>query len=857
MRTLHFLEPFAQDVRYTFRGMAGSKLFTSMAILSLALGIGANTAIYSFMDGVMLRALPVKHAEQLVILNWRAKSEAPVVHSHWGSNYTEPGGGTTSPNFPYPAFELLRDHNDVLSSLFGHAGGGRLNLVIDGTAELASGQYVTGGFFSGLGVPPAAGRLIDRDDDRMGAPPIAVITNDYWHSRFGAGPSVVGKHIQINGTSFTIAGVSAPEFYGVSPDSKPSVFLPMANVGLTHPQSDGAAMFHEGTYYWIELMGRLKTGVTLKQAQAQLAGPFHGFVESTATKDRERADLPAIWLQEGGSGVDSLRRQYSKPLWILMGMVGLILAVACFNIANLLLARAASRRREIALRLSLGAGRFRIIRQLLTESVVLALLSGIAGIGVAALCIRFLLVLLTNGNDNFTVNVGLDWRVLSFTLLIAVVSGVFFGLAPALQATRVNIAPALKETRASESHGKARVFGLRFGLSQILVVSQIGISLLLVIAAGLFVRTLTNLHSVNLGFNAENILMFNLDATQAGYKDTALKRFYEELEQRFQTISGVRGATSSDIPLVGGWSSSTGITVPGIPEPPEGQRGPNSSIAQVGATFFETMEIPIVSGRAIDKRDVDGAPVVAVVNQVFAEKYFHGENPVGRHFSLGRKKNATDIEIIGVSRTARYNSLKREIPPVTYIPWIQTPKTRRLREMVFELRTTGNPLALANTVRQIVHQIGPQVPVADMTTQSRRIDQTILQERTFAQLCACFGGLALLMACVGLYGTMAYAVARRTGEIGIRMTLGATRRRVIWMILREVIALSVFGLLIGLAAAYQTTAFLKSFLFGVKPNDPVAVGTSVGILIACALLAGYLPAFRASRIDPMAALRNE
>jgi predicted permease len=835
--------------------MAGRKLFTGMAVLSLALGIGANTAIYSFMDSVMLRALPVGHSEQLVILNWRAKSEAPVVHSHWGDNYDEPGGGKTSPNFPYPAFELLRDHNDVFSSLFGHAHGGRLNLVIDGNAELASGQYVTGGFFSGLGVAPVAGHLIDQSDDQPGAPPIAVITNDYWHTRFGASPSVVGKHIQINGTSFTIAGVSAPEFYGVSPDAKPSVFLPMANIGLTHP-TDGT-MFRDGTYYWIELMARLKNGVTLQQAEAQLTGPFHGFVESTATKDRERADLPSLWLQEGGSGVDSLRRKYSKPLWILMAMVGLILAVACFNIANLLLARGASRRREIALRLSLGAGRFRIVRQLLTESVLLALLSGIAGIAIAALCIRFLLLLLTDGNNDFTVNVHLDWRVLSFTLLVAVVSGIFFGLAPALQASRVDLTPALKETRASQSHGKVRRFGLRFGLSQALVVAQIGISLLLVVAAGLFVRTITNLHSVNLGFNAENILIFTLDATQAGYQDAALKQFYKGLEQRFQEIPGVRSATSSDMPLVGGWSSSTSITVPGIPQPPEGQRGPNTSYALVGSTFFETMEIPIVAGRALDKRDVEGAPIVAVVNQVFAEKYFRGQNPVGRHFTLGGTTNAADIEIVGIARTARYSSLKREIPPVTYIAWMQAPKSRRIREMIFELRAAGDPLALANTVRQIVHEVGPKVPVADMTTQSRRIDQTISQERTFAQLCACFGALALLMACVGLYGTMAYAVARRTGEIGIRMALGATRRRVIWMILREVAMLSTLGLLVGLVAAYQTTAFLKSFLFGVKPNDPFAIGASVAIMIACALLAGYLPAFRASRIDPMVALRNE
>ncbi len=405
--------------------------------------------------------------------------------------------------------------------------------------------------------------------------------------------------------------------------------------------------------------------------------------------------------------------------------------------------------------------------------------------------------------------------------------------------------------------GRTRRFGIPFGLSHALVVSQIAISLVLVVAAGWFVRTLANLHAVSLGFNAENVLIFHLNASQAGYKDAAIKRFYDDLQHRLQTIPGVSGATSSDLPLVGGWSGTTGITIPGMAKTPEGKRRPSTACAQVGTTFFETMQIPILIGRAIDYRDVEGAPTVGVVNKVFAEKYFPGENPVGRHFNMGSTRDPLDIEIVGVAKTARYSSLKLEVPPVTYTSWPQAPKNHRLQEMFFEVRTAGDPLALGNTVRQIVRELGPQVPLAEMTTQSRQIDQTILQERTFAQLCTCFGGLALLMACVGLYGTMAYAVARRTSEIGIRMALGAARRGIVWMVLREVIALSAAGLVVGFGAVFEVTALVKSLLFGLAPNDPWALGVPVAILIGCALLAGYVPAWRASRIDPMAALRHE
>jgi macrolide transport system ATP-binding/permease protein len=851
-----FWEPLGQDLRYGLRAMTANKLFTAMAALSLALGIGANTAIYSFMDAIMLRALPVQHPEQLVILNWHAKGEAPVVRNHTGTSYDDPGGITTSPNYPYPAYEFLRNKNEVFSTLFGYANAGRLNLVVDGQAELGEGEYVSGGYFTGLGVRPAAGRLIGPEDDRTGAAPVTTITYGFWQRRFGGSDAAIGKSILINGKAFIIAGVSAPEFFGVQPQRAPLVFIPVHDLGLVdlNRYNDVGARFIDSHFYWIEMMGRLKPGVTLRQAHAALSAQFGQWVASTAENEKERATLPGLWLQEGGSGVDSLRRQYSKPLYILMTMAGLILAIACANIANLLLARAAARRREMAVRLSLGAGRLRVMRQLLTESLMLSLSGGLLGIFVALLGIRSLTLLLSNGHDDFTLRAELDWRVLLFTVLVTLATGVLFGLAPAIQATKVDITPALKETRAGNPSGRRRRFGIPFGLSHVLVVSQIAISLLLVAAAGLFVRTLGNLHSIDVGFNRENVLLFSVDAAQAGYKDAALKSLYADLQRRFRTLPGVRNATMTHMPLVANWSSGTGITIPGLSK--ANAEKLDTAVTQIGPEFFETMQIPILLGRPIDAHDREGAQAAAVVNEIFAKKYFPGASPIGRHFGFGNT-DTVDMEIVGVAKNTRYNSLKREIPPVAYTSYLQAGKIRPVEWMYFELRTSGDPLALANTVRRIVHQASPQVPIADMTTQSRMIDSTIVQERTFADLCTCFGVLALVMACVGLYATMAYAVARRTSEIGIRMALGAVRRRIVWMVLREVLVLAAVGLALGFTVVLETTAFLKSFLFGLKPNDPLTLAAAAAILIVCAILAGYTPASRASRIDPMAALRHE
>ena len=554
-------------------------------------------------------------------------------------------------------------------------------------------------------------------------------------------------------------------------------------------------------------------------------------------------------MQEGGSGVDSLRRQYSKPLYILMTMVGLILTVACVNIANLLLARAADRRREMAVRLSLGAGRLRIMGQLLTESLLLAFSGSLLGIFVALAGIRSLTLLLANGRDDFTLRAELDWRVLLFTLAIALASGILFGLAPAIQATKVDLTPALKEARPANPRTR------RFGLSHVLVVTQIAISLLLVAAAGLFVRTLGNLHAIDVGFNRENVLLFNVNAAQAGYKGHALIDFYTDLYRRFLALTGVRSASMTHMPLVANSSSGTGVTIPGF-SPPNGERL-TTALIQIGPHFFETMQIPILLGRPLDVGDRAAAQAAAVVNQVFAKKYFPGVSPIGRHFGFGGDKQV-DMKIVGVARNTRYNSLKREIPPVVYTSYLQAAPNRPIEWMYFELRTAADPLALATAVRRIVHQAAPRVPVAEMTTQSRIIDSTIIQERTFASLCTGFGALALIMACVGLYATMAYAVARRTTEIGIRMALGALRRRVVWLVLHDVLLLAAVGLALGLFLVFfETTAFLKSFLFGFQPNDTIALASAAAILIACALLAGYIPAWRAARIDPMSALRHE
>ena len=860
MWTWTFCEQVGQDLRYALRTMANNKAFTALAALSLALGIGANTAIYSFMDSILLRSLPVQHPESLVMLNWRshprgggpgqgkqAKLEF-VMHSIMstsGSTYSDPKTGYTGGVFPFPAFELFQKNEAIFSNVLGYYGyPGPLNLAIKGQADVASGEYVSGNYFRSLGVPPAAGRLITADDDRAGAQAVAVVSYSLSQRRFGGPANAPGQSILINNIPFTVVGVTPPEFFGVDPQSLPDCYLPIhANLMIETAFGAIAKSYLDQNYYWVEVMARLRPGISMEQAQATLAPQFQQWVASTATNDGERADLPKLVIKEGSGGLDALRRQYSKPLYVLLTLVGLILAIACANIANLLLARATARGREMAVRLSLGAGRWRVVRQLLTESVLLAALGGALGIGFAFWGIRFLTLLLANGRENFTMHAELNWHVLGVTIALSVLTGVLFGLAPAIQSTRVDVIPALKDTRAGE---RRRHSLLHLNLSQVLVISQIAISVLMLVAAGLFVRTLSNLQNVELGFNRENLLLFQLNARQAGHQDGDIGGFYADLQKRFSAIPGVRNATLSGLPLIGGGSFGTIISSAGVQQS-------SNQVLPIGPSFFTTMQIPMLLGREIEERDQAGSPAVAVVNELFAKNTFGDDNPIGRHITLGRQQQ--DLEIIGVSKTARYAQIKQDNQPVVYVAYDQG--VIPLNQMVYELRTAGNPLNYVNSVREIVHQADARVPISRVRTQAAQIDQLINQEIIFARLCTAFAILGLVIASVGLYGTMSYSIARRTNEIGIRMALGAQRGRVIWLVLRQVFMLATAGLAIGLPTALATSKFVESFLFGMKPNDPLAITAAVAILVAAAVVAGYAPARRASKIDPMVALRHE
>jgi len=839
-----FLSELGQDVRYGVRTMTANKAFSALAVLSLALGIGANTAIYSFMESILLRSLPVANPESLVVLNWHSrppqegsKEWVHVMHGVQGILWPGDKGALVSGMFPYGAFETLREKNPAFSTLFGYFNGLNRTLAVRGQATSASAEYVTGEYFRGLEVSPAAGRLIDSEDDRPGAAPVAVISFATSQNRFGGPQNAIGQPIVVDNLPFIVIGVAPPEFFGVDPAMAPDLYLPLhTNVLLDGRE---ARIYGDGNFYWIEMMGRLRPGVSMAQAQTALAPRFHQWVATTAKTDGERAKLPALILNPGAEGLGSLRRQYSKPLYVLLAMVGLILAVTCANIANLLLARAAARRREMAVRLSLGAGRFRIVRQLLTESVLLSSLGGAFGVLFAIWGVRSLTLLLSNGQENFTLHAELNWSVLCVTAALSVVCGLLFGLAPAIQSTRPDLVPALKDGHGGGSRRRAQ---------HVLVVAQIAISFLILVAAGLFVRTLNNLHSIQLGYARDNILLFSLNARQAGHRAPEIATFYANLRKRFESIPGVTSATLSQSSIVrAGMAGGTyrgkmkigAVTIAG------------AGVMAAGPRFLTTMQIPILAGREIDDRDQADSPPVVVISERLARTYFGNENPVGRRITFQDEKR--DLEIVGVSGNVRYGGLKEGSPMTVFVAASQFSPDR----VTYALHTMGDPLGYVKSVHEIVREADSRIPLTHVVTQAAEIDRTISREVTFAKLCTGFAVLALLMACVGLYGTMSYNVTREVGEIGIRMALGAQRGAVVWLVLRRVLLLAAVGLAISLPAALGAFRLVRSLLFKTQPNDPGTLALAGVVLLTAAIFAGYLPARRASRIDPLAALRHD
>jgi predicted permease len=857
------LDSLQRDVRYAFRTMLRQKTFTALALVCLALGIGANATIFSLMNSILFRQLPVEAADELVILQWTARPPAEGVP--WGmpsrGGLVAVEAGLRSDSWPYPAFALFETQSELFAEVFGSQPVSQLR-IDDGDGPMADGLYVTGNFFRALGLRAQAGRMLTEDDDRFDASPAVVLASAFATERFGSSEAAVGRSIRINGVAFIVVGIVPPSFVGLDPERRPSFYLPLragpllvaASPRLAMPGGEGPAavtlvgntlvMYEDPRFYWVSAWARLRPRVTVEQVEAALRPQFDRFFAANALDQDALRNAPRLQVVTGAAGLDGLRRNYAETLLVLLAMVVVILIVACASIASLLLERATARRREMAVRMSIGAGRSSVIRQLLTESLVLALIGGAAGVVLSIAGARALASLLAAGGDGALFRAELDWQVLGVTLGVTLLTGVMFGLAPAVHATRVAVFPALKGARSQQA-GEARKGRVAF--SQVLVVAQIALSLVLLIGAGLFAVTLVNLRTTELGFNQDGLLLANVDATRAGFDPSGVKAFYSSLRERVRQIPGVENASLSWTVLAGGGPYVGAVTVPGT-----NVRDADINVQVVGHSFFETMQIDILSGRSIADFEVDAGEAVAVVDRNFAEAFFPGGDAVGKTIEV---QGEGQLRIVGISENARHHVVRGDARPVVYYTYMWDPHA--LFSLVLELRTQGDPLAYAGTLRTIVRELHTEVRLNAIRTQAANTDRTISREIVFARLSNAFAILALVIACAGLYGTVSYATARQTPETGIRMALGATRGRVLRAALSQALGLALAGLAVGLPAALLASRYVESFLWGVAPHDPLIVGGAALAVLAAVTAAGYAPASRASKIDPMAALRSE
>ena len=859
------MNSFWQDLRYGLHTMVKNPGFTLIAVLTLALGIGANTALFSVVDAVLVKKLSaVRDPDSLVLFNSVSNKQfSPGSHS--GTNRIDPATGLqVRSSFPYQTFVRMREQRGACEDIIAFSAID-LNVNADGLADFANAQAVTGNYYEVLGVKPFLGRMITYSDDNSASSPIAIISYRYWQKRFGSRADIIGKQVNLNNVPFTVAGVAPPGFEGaMDVGTSMDVAIPM---GWETQVSGERSEFMDAGDWWLRIMGRLKPGATVEQARASLDLAFqqsaldHREVRQSLRKamgqqplsQLDPKDYPHLGAISGSRGEMNSRQFFVKPLRLLVGVVAVVLLIGCANIANLLLVRASSRQKEIAVRLAMGASRWRLIRQLLTESVLLSTLGGAVGI-LFALWIKDSLISVGEwaGREN-SINPRLDLRVLAFTFGLALLTGIVFGIVPALRATRVDLTPSLKDT------GRGSSATTRSLLSRSLVVAQVSLSLLLLIGAGLLVRTLINLQRVEPGFNEKNLLLFNIDPSLLDYKDDRLRNFYQQVFARLEAVPGVKAVTFTRLPLLsrGAWSGT--FDLPGAKPGPDGRVPQTGEIYlhSVRENFFTAMEIPLLLGRTFTAQDDLKAPKVAIVNQTFAKTYFPGVNPIGQRFGMDAAK-PPDTEIIGLVRDAKYTSQRDEIPATLYRSWRQTPSA--INAMTFEVRTTGDPKAYVGAIRQAVREVEPNVPLNNIKTQIEQADETLSMERLFAKLMSLFGLLAQQLASIGLYGVLAYSVSRRTHEIGIRMALGADRGRMLAMILRQGMILTLIGVALGLAGAYVLTRYLgtlNSMLFGVQPRDPLTFGVTAALLTIVALVACFVPARRATKVDPMVALRYE